>query len=194
MWQGWSSSAEAAGVALWAAPSTALCQSRAAPDAPTGTHWAELSCEWCWVHLWERGLEGGKQCCATAAGKGVRDEGKVALQPPREEGRRWLIKFLLHFLAFIKKSINASKTNTCFKMTEFSLSLHKPFNFKLNTHIWNEIIITILGLLQLSVEKWRNNYDSICVWLISSSSSNSPASHFCITNTLLVTAVLWDGH
>jgi len=33
-------------------------------------------------------LEGGKQCCATAAGKGVRDEGKVALQPPREEGRR----------------------------------------------------------------------------------------------------------
>ena len=62
---------------------------RAAPAAPTGTHrWAELSCELRWVHLWEGGLKGGKQCCATAAGREGWEMGEKWPCSPQGQHRR----------------------------------------------------------------------------------------------------------
>ena len=64
-------------------------QSRAAPAAPTGMHcWSELSCGWRWVCLWESRLEGGKQCCATAAGREGWEMGEKCPCSPQSQHRR----------------------------------------------------------------------------------------------------------
>ena len=66
MWQGCGSRG-AAGPRC-AVPSSAPCQSRAAPAAPTGTCcWAELSCEWHWAFERADWREGN--CSATAVGR-----------------------------------------------------------------------------------------------------------------------------
>lgn len=78
----------AAGVALWAVPISAP-RWRAAPAAPTGTHReVELYWAWCWVCLWESGLEGGKQCCATAAGREGKEMGDKCPCSPQSHRRR----------------------------------------------------------------------------------------------------------
>lgn len=74
------------GLPLWAEPRTAPHQTRASSScSKSELLLPELSCEWCWVQLWETRLKTRKNCSATAAG---RDEWDVwHEQPCRYQGK-----------------------------------------------------------------------------------------------------------